>query len=148
MYVGISNILHPLLMAFVNSFRISQLCTSYTLVVVYCTKNNLHDCIVSFYTAYVHILYNCTLMFAIVSNSYFNLYVKYVFAVVMTCFTLWLGPENVRKFSSIMFYSTLISFCHTLIRRPCTFYIVQLVQSLVAVLTKSLHFISITFDCQ
>jgi hypothetical protein len=148
MYVGISNILHPLLMAFVNSFRISQLYTSYTLVVVFCTKNNLHDCIVMLYSVciytvqlYIDIYYSVKQLLQSICEICFC-------SCVMTCFTLWLGPGNVRKFSSIIFYSTLTSFCHTLIRRPCTLYIVQLVQSLLAVLTKSLHFISITFDCQ
>jgi hypothetical protein len=83
MYVGVSNILQPLLMPFVNSFRISQLYTSYTLVVVFCIKSNLHGCIVSCYTASVNILYNYTLIFTMVSSSYFSLYVKCVFAVVL-----------------------------------------------------------------
>ena len=41
-----------------------------------------------------------------------------------------------------MFYSTLTSFCHTLIRRPCTLHCAA-----ARVTTKSLHFSSITFDC-
>jgi len=70
-------------MPFINSFRISQLYTNYTLVAVFCIKNNLHGCIVSFYTASVNILYNYTLIFTMVSSNYFSQYVKYIFAVVL-----------------------------------------------------------------
>jgi hypothetical protein len=141
MRVCISNIFQWLLMAFVNSFRISQLYISYTLILVSYIQNNFLGCIVSCYTALVN---NCTTIHlysqscqSITSVSMWNTFSHLFYD---TFHNLWFGPKNnlwnVCKISSIMFYSTLTSFFHTLIRRPCTLYIVQLLELLFAELTN------------